>query len=49
LINSDGVVRVLPTDYSEYGGNIKRWGTDEAFPDCSLGCKWWRPLYKDKL
>ena len=42
----DYFVRVLPTDYSEYGGGITRWATDETFPDCSWGCKWWRPLYK---
>jgi hypothetical protein len=31
-------VKVLPTDYSEYGGMIRRWSTDEDYPDCSWGC-----------
>lgn len=36
----------LPTDYAEYGGSITRWGLpDAAYPDCSCGCKYWRPLH----
>lgn len=41
------VVRVLPTDYEEYGGEIKRWSTSEDYPDCSSGCKWWIPIDND--
>ncbi len=34
-------LRVLPTDYTEYGGRVLRWErADEAYPDCSCGCKW---------
>jgi hypothetical protein len=34
------VLRVLVTDYSDYGGEIVRW-RDEArdYPDCSAGCR----------
>lgn len=40
------VVKILPSDYTDYGGNVVRWQYDEeAYPDCSAGCKHWRPLY----
>jgi len=33
-------LRILPTDYSEYGGEIKRREIPEKdYPDCSCGCK----------
>ncbi len=39
------VLTVLPTDYGDYGGDITRWGKlDEAYPDCSCGCRWNAPL-----
>ena len=40
------VVRVLPTDYSDYGGMVERWADETLdYPDCSSGCKYWRPLH----
>ena len=39
------VVRILPTDYTDYGGGVERW-TDptENYPDCSSGCRHFRRL-----
>ena len=38
----------LPTDYRDYGGEVQRWDhPEEYYPDCSSGCRWWRPLGKD--
>ena len=35
------VLRILPTDYTDYGGKFVRWEKDdEGYPDCSCGCKW---------
>lgn len=35
------IKRVLPTDYADYGGEIKRWATPgDSYPDCSMGCIW---------
>lgn len=34
------IARKLPTDYADYGGEVRRWedpGT--AYPDCSMGCR----------
>ena len=42
------VVRVLPTDYSDYGGGVMRWqDPGRAYADCSSGCQWWRPLWDE--
>lgn len=39
------VLKILPTDYEEYGGEIKRWADPEKdYPDCSRGCKHFVPL-----
>jgi len=39
------VVKILPTDYADYGGSIKRWETDDGvYPDCSFGCKHFRDI-----
>lgn len=39
------VLKILPTDYEEYGGEIKRWSDPEKdYPDCSRGCKHFVPL-----
>lgn len=39
------VVKILPTDYKDYGGNIERWADDNvAYPDCSTGCVHYRRL-----
>ena len=43
------VLKRLPTDYRDYGGNIERWKFPElSYPDCSCGCKWFVPLYDEK-
>ena len=40
------VLKILPTDYLDYGGKVERWKLiDLDYPDCSSGCKWWAPLY----
>jgi hypothetical protein len=37
-------LKVLPTDYEEFGGEIKRWKDPKLnYPDCS-GCKFFVPL-----
>lgn len=42
------VLIVLPTDYQEYGGNVKRWENPKKdYPDCSRGCKHFVPLDGD--
>ena len=39
------ILKKLPSDYSDYGGNIKRWEKEnESYPDCSCGCKHFVPL-----
>lgn len=39
------VLKVLPTDYSDYGGEVKRWERNDLnYPDCSAGCKFFVPL-----
>jgi hypothetical protein len=39
------VVKILPTDYVEYGGSIKRWEHDDrTYPDCSVGCKYFQDI-----
>ena len=39
------IVKVLPTDYKDYGGNIERWADDRMdYPDCSMGCAHYRRL-----
>lgn len=40
-----GLAPVLPTDYLDYGGTVKRWErNDQSYPDCSQGCKWFAEL-----
>jgi hypothetical protein len=39
-------VKILPTDYKDYGGAVERWDlAHESYPDCSAGCQHWRPLW----
>jgi hypothetical protein len=39
------VLRVLPTDYSSYGGEVERWADETVdYPDCSGGCRFFVPL-----
>ena len=40
------ILKILPSDYSDYGGQVVRWqDANKNYPDCSCGCKFWRPLY----
>lgn len=34
------ILKILPSDYSDYGGAVERWacGNDD-YPDCSCGCQ----------
>jgi len=42
------VVKILPTDYKDYGGNIERWAdTISDYPDCSSGCRYFRRLHSE--
>lgn len=42
-------LRVLPSDYTDYGGTVVRWADNQlAYPDCSAGCRHWMPLYDYK-
>lgn len=41
-------LKVLPSDYEEYGGEIKRWADPNlSYPDCSSGCKFFVELNGD--
>lgn len=34
------VLKILPSDYKEFGGDIERWADpNKDYPDCSYGCK----------
>jgi hypothetical protein len=38
-------VRILPTDYTDYGGKVKRWEEVEGYyPDCN-DCKYFNRLH----
>lgn len=38
-------LKILPSDYQEYGGEVKRWADPESdYPDCSRGCRHFIPL-----
>jgi hypothetical protein len=42
------IVKILPTDYKDYGGEVERWQDPaKAYPDCSLGCRHWWALDAD--
>lgn len=41
------IVKRLPTDYTDYGGEVERWADGDNYPDCSCGCKWFLPLDGD--
>lgn len=34
----------LPSDYTDYGGEVERWADEDNYPDCSCGCRWFLPL-----
>jgi len=39
------IVRRLPTDYKDYGGEVERWDhPEETYPDCSTGCVFFKRL-----
>ena len=38
------VTKRLPTDYTDYGGDVERWADGNDYPDCSCGCKYFLPL-----
>lgn len=40
----DSIVKALPSDYTDYGGEVERWKDGSDYPDCSCGCKWYLPL-----
>lgn len=43
------ILKILPTDYRDYGGSIERWKhVDLYYPDCSCSCKWFVPLYNEE-
>ena len=45
MINLFECLIVLPSDYEEYGGTVKRWqDPNRDYPDCSRGCKYFVPL-----
>ena len=42
------IVKILPTDYKEYGGEVERWQDPaKAYPDCASGCRHWWALDAD--
>lgn len=42
------IVKILPTDYTDYGGSVERWKySEEHYPDCSSGCRYWWALDSD--
>ena len=38
------ILKRLPTDYTDYGGEVERWKDGSDYPDCSCGCKYFLPL-----
>jgi hypothetical protein len=38
------ILKRLPTDYADYGGEVERWADGDNYPDCSCGCKYFLPL-----
>ena len=41
------ILKRLPTDYTDYGGEVERWKNNSDYPDCSCGCKYFLPLEGD--
>ena len=42
------IVRILPTDYTDYVGKVERWKySEEHYPDCSSGCRHYRRLHSE--
>jgi hypothetical protein len=41
-------VKILPTDYTDYGGEVERWKNPTlSYPDCSSGCRYFRRLHDE--
>ena len=39
--NLCAIVRAVPSDYTDYGGEVERWADPRAsYPDCSYECRW---------
>jgi len=38
------LLKRLPTDYTDYGGEVLRWADGDDYPDCSCGCRWFLPF-----
>lgn len=51
MINRDPIwqiVKILPTDYADYGGDVERWrDPNQIYADCSSGCDHWWPIDAD--
>lgn len=44
-MNLFDVLKILPTDYTDYGGKAERWADENmSYPDCSCGCKFFLSL-----
>jgi hypothetical protein len=44
------MLKVLPKDYSDYGGTVERWSDpNQTYPDCSCGCRYAKWLEDEKL
>jgi hypothetical protein len=42
------VVKILDEDYTPYG-QLERWADeDKGYPDCSCGCKYFKPLFNEE-
>lgn len=41
-------LKILDTDYSDYGGKVIRWvDPNLAYPDCSCGCRHFKPIMEE--
>jgi len=42
------IVKILPTDYTDYGGEVERWqDPSKGYLDCSSCCRHWWALDSD--
>jgi hypothetical protein len=42
-------LRVLPSDYQDFGGGVERWkDSNKNYSDCSGGCRWWVPRHDEE-
>ena len=48
VIDLQKILRKRSTDYTPWG-KVKRWeNPNDNYPDCSCGCKHFKPLYNEK-